>query len=144
MRDDSAKLVVALSRCHNLIFTLIEKNVRSYGLTVSEFGVLEALLHNGDMPVQKLCKKVLVTSGSMTYIVGKLEEKGYVKRRQCENDGRVWYVTLTEGGRTFISTIYPIHESFLKEILSELEAENKKELFQELFRMKKTLEKQNI
>lgn len=140
MRDDSAKLVIALSRSHNALFALIEKNVKSFGLTVSEFGVLEALLHKGDLPVQKLCDKVLVTSGSMTYIVNKLEKKEYVVRYQCENDARIWYVKLTEEGHNFISTIFPKHEAFLKEILSDIDYVDKKELIQGLFKVKVYLE----
>jgi MarR family 2-MHQ and catechol resistance regulon transcriptional repressor len=141
MGDDSAKLVIALSRSYNVLFTLIEKNVRNYGLTVSEFGVLEALLHKGELPVQKLCEKVLVTSGSMTYIVNKLEEKGYVKRYKCEKDARIWLVRLTGPGYEFISKIYPQHENFLRTILSEIDAAEKADLIESLFRMKDILER---
>lgn len=144
MGDNSAKLVIALSRSHNALFTLIEKNIRGYGLTVSEFGVLEALLHKGELPVQQLREKVLVTSGSMTYIVDKLEEKGYVKRYKCKEDGRIWFVRLTEPGQEFIANIYQEHELFLKEILSDITAEDKKRLIQALFQMKDSLDKKSI
>ncbi|WP_099466806.1 MarR family winged helix-turn-helix transcriptional regulator [Konateibacter massiliensis] len=144
MGEKAAKLVIALSRSHNALFTLIEKNVRGFGLTVSEFGVLEALLHKGDMPVQKLCEKVLVTSGSMTYIINRLEEKEYVKRYRCPKDARVWFVKLTEKGQEFISDIYPKHEQFLKEILNDVTTEDKEELIQGLFRMKDLLEQKTV
>lgn len=140
MGDDSGKLVIAISRCYNVLFSLIEKNVRSYGLTVSEFGVLEALLHKGDMPVQKLCEKVLVTSGSMTYIVNKLEQKVYVKRYKCKRDARVWFVTLTEEGKIFILKIFKEHEKFLNQIMGNLDTDVKKELTQGLMHMKHSLE----
>lgn len=144
MKDQSAKLVIALSRSHNALFTLIEKNVRSFGLTVSEFGVLEALLHKGEMPVQKLCEKVLVTSGSMTYIVNKLEEKGYVKRYKSQEDARIWFVRLTDEGHTFISKIFTQHEAFLMDILSEIKENDKEQLIQALFQMKDSLDKKII
>lgn len=144
MGDDSAKLVIALSRSHNALFTLIEKNVRGFGLTVSEFGVLEALLHKGELPVQKLREKVLVTSGSMTYIVDKLEEKGYVKRYKCKEDARILFVRLTEDGQEFISNIYQEHETFLKEILSDITTKDKRGLIQGLFQMKDSLEQKSI
>lgn len=142
MRDDSLKLVIALARSHNALFTLIEKNIRSFGLTMSEFGVLEALLHKGELPVQKLCEKILVTSGSMTYIINKLGEKGYVRRYRCKKDARVWYVRLTEEGQAFITGIFPAHERFIQEILSGVEQEDKKNLIRGLFQMKNSLEQQ--
>ena len=144
MGDDSGKLVIALSRSHNALFTLIEKNIRGFGLTVSEFGVLEALLHKGELPVQKLREKVLVTSGSMTYIVDKLEDKGYVKRYKCKEDARVWFVRLTDVGQEFISNIYLEHAAFLKEILSDITAQDKTELTQGLFQLKDSLEQKSI
>lgn len=144
MGDDSAKLVIALSRSHNALFTLIEKNIRGFGLTVSEFGVLEALLHKGELPVQKLREKVLVTSGSMTYIVDKLEEKGYVKRYKCEEDARIWFVRLTTAGQDLITNIYKEHELFLKDILCDISQEDKKELIQSLFQLKDSLDKKSI
>lgn len=144
MGDDSAKLVIALSRSHNALFTLIEKNIRGFGLTVSEFGVLEALLHKGELPVQKLRNKVLVTSGSMTYIVDKLEEKGYVKRYKCEEYARIWFVRLTETGNEFIANIYQEHELFLKEILRDIAPEDKKGLIQALFQLKDSLDNKSI
>lgn len=144
MGDDSAKLVIALSRSHNALFTLIEKNIRGFGLTVSEFGVLEALLHKGELPVQKLREKVLVTSGSMTYIVDKLEEKGYVKRYKCEEDARIWFVRLTATGQELITNIYKEHELFLKDILCDISQEDKKGLIQALFQLKDSLDKKSI
>lgn len=144
MGDDSGKLVIALSRSHNALFTLIEKNIKGFGLTVSEFGVLEALLHKGELPVQQLRKKVLVTSGSMTYIVDKLQEKGYVKRYKCKEDARIWFVRLTDIGQEFIAKIYQEHEIFLKEILSDIAAEDKEGLIQALFQLKDSLDKKSI
>lgn len=144
MRDDSTKLVIALTRSYNTLLDLIEKNVRGFGLTVSEFGVLEALYHKGEMPVQQLCKKVLVTSGSMTYIINKLEKNGYVKRHKCDRDARVWWVRLTAKGKELIAEVYPKHKEFLIEILGDMSSEDKKNLIRMLFQVKDSLEEKKL
>ena len=102
MSDINLKLVIAMARTYNDMFFEIEKNVQEFGLNISEFGVLEMLYHKGDQPVQKVAEKILVTSGTITYVINKLEKKELVVRRKCEKDKRVFYVSLTEKGKEFI------------------------------------------
>ncbi len=84
MSDINLKLVIAMARTYNDMFFEIEKNVQEFGLNISEFGVLEMLYHKGDQPVQKVAEKILVTSGTITYVINKLEKKELVVRRKCE------------------------------------------------------------
>lgn len=139
MRDDSAKLVIALSRTYQALFRQIDQNIKGFGLTTNEFGVLEALLHKGALPVQKLTETLLITSGSMTYILQKLEKAEFIRRQQGTEDARVWMVALTEQGREFIERIYPLHQEFLEKLLAPVE--NHDTLIKELIQMKKVLER---
>lgn len=117
MSETNLKLVIALARTHDVLFDKIEDNVQGFGLTISEFGVLEMLYHKGEQPVQRVAEKILVTSGTITYVIDKLVGKNLVERVRCQDDKRVIYVHLTPAGKKMIGDIFPAHEAFLDEIL---------------------------
>lgn len=61
----------------------------------TEFAVLELLYHKGQQPLQQIGGKILLASGSITYVVDKLEKKGFLERVACPNDRRVTYAAIT-------------------------------------------------
>ena len=132
MNDINLKLVIALSRSFHQLFSKIEKNVQDFGLNISEFGVLEMLYHKGDQPVQKIAEKILVTSGTITYVINKLQNKDLVVRKKCESDGRIYYVSLTKKGEDLISDIFPKHEAFLDDLFKDLKPKEKEDLLENL------------
>src|SRR5207249_11702715 len=79
-----------------------EKSVSELEMCASDFAVLEALLHKGPLPVNEIGKKVLLTSGSITVAVDRLETKGLGERRAHGTDRRARIVPLTRGGREVI------------------------------------------
>ena len=139
MSDLNLKLVIAMARTYDDLFFQIEKNVQEFGLNISEFGVLEMLYHKGDQPVQKVAEKILVTSGTITYVINKLEKKNLVIRRKCDKDKRVFYVSLTEEGREFIDHIFPKHKDFIDNLFKDLDEENKRQLLENLIKLRKVL-----
>ena len=139
MSDINLKLVIAMARTYNDMFFEIEKNVQEFGLNISEFGVLEMLYHKGDQPVQKVAEKILVTSGTITYVINKLEKKGFVIRRKCNKDKRVYYVSLTEKGKDYISHIFPKHKDFLDNLFNDLDEESKIKTLDNLIQLRKVL-----
>jgi MarR family 2-MHQ and catechol resistance regulon transcriptional repressor len=132
MTDVNLKLVIATARSYNTMFSKIEKNVQSYGLNISEFGVLEMLLHKGEQPVQKIAEKILVTSGTITYVIDKLQQKELVYRKKCEKDKRIFYICLTTKGKEMISEIFKEHKKFLEELFSGIDEDLKKEIVSNL------------
>jgi MarR family 2-MHQ and catechol resistance regulon transcriptional repressor len=86
------------------------------GLTMSQFGALEALYHLGPLNQNKLGKKLLKTSGNITMVVDNLEKRALVKRVRSPEDRRSVSVTLTKDGRKLIESIFPRH---LGSILAE-------------------------
>lgn len=139
MSDINLKLVIAMARTYDSLFSEIEKNFKEFELNISEFGVLEMLYHKGDQPVQKVAEKVLVTSGTITYVINKLEKKDLVIRRKCNKDKRVYYVSLTEKGKEFIANIFPKHKDFLNDLFKDLSEESKRELLENLIKFRKIL-----
>lgn len=133
------KLIIAMARSYNTLFSKIEKNIQEYGLTISEFGVLELLFHKGEQPIQKIADKILVTSGTITYVIDKLQKKGFVVRKKCDKDRRVFYVSLTTEGTTLISDVFPKHEAFIKYMLKGIEEERKEQLIGDLITLNNQL-----
>lgn len=137
MSKINLKLVIAMARSYNNTFNKIEKNIRSFDLTPSEFGVVEFLYHKGDQPVQEIAKKILVTSGTITYVINKLIKKGYVERKQCSKDKRIFYIHLTENGERKMENIFPEHEKFLDELFQSLDRTEKKLIIEKLKKLSK-------
>lgn len=103
-------------------------SIAETGLGLSDFAIMEALLHKGPLPINQIGEKVLLTSGSMTVAVNRLETRGLVKRIQDPADGRCFYVHLTKEGRKTIKTAYAKHERNLERIASVLSDQERKEV----------------
>lgn len=105
-----------------------ERSIESTGLCLSDFAVLEALLHKGPLPVNVIGSKVLLTSGSITSAVDRLEKKGYVQRQPVEGDRRVRLVSLTDSGKALIEEAFTRHQDALVQATSGLNTEEKEQL----------------
>ena len=110
------------------IETVDKASIAQTGLGLSDFAIMEALLHKGPLPINQIGEKVLLTSGSMTAAVNRMENKGLVKRIQDPADGRSFYVHLTKKGRKTITAAFAAHEKNLEKIASALSDEERKEL----------------
>jgi MarR family transcriptional regulator, 2-MHQ and catechol-resistance regulon repressor len=93
-----------------------EKSVSELEMCGSDFAVLEALLHKGPLPVNEIGKKVLLTSGSITVAVDRLETKGLVERRAHGTDRRAKIVHLTKEGRKLITLAYAEHAADMERL----------------------------
>lgn len=97
-----------------------DQSIRAQGFaSLSDFAVMEVLLHRGALPVNTIGERVLLTSGSITTAVQRLEKKGLVQRERSESDARVVQVHLTEEGREKIQSAFAVHSARLDELFSE-------------------------
>jgi len=124
--NSGVHLWLVLSKAHKVLDTHARRSVERLGLGLSDFGVLEALLHKGPLPVNTLGKKVLLTSGSITTAVDRLERKGLVERRGDSQDRRARIVHLTPRGENEIRALFEQHRQDMERAascLSKAEAE---------------------
>lgn len=121
--DRALKLFIVLSRSSKVILEEAHQLIERHGLNPTEFGVLELLHHRGRQPIQKIGQKILLRSGSMTYVVDKLEKRGLLERVFCEEDKRVTYISITESGIELIQLIFPEHAKNIESLMSGLDAE---------------------
>ena len=103
-------------------------SISQTGLGLSDFSIMEALLHKGPLPINQIGEKVLLTSGSMTAAINRLEKDGLVIRVRDQSDGRSFHVHLTNTGRKVIKTAYRHHRLNLNRIVEVLTDDEKKEL----------------
>lgn len=95
-----------------------EKSIQELEMCGSDFAVLEALLHKGPLPVNEIGKKVLLTSGSITVAVDRLETKGLVERHAHGTDRRAKIVHLTKEGKKLITRVYADHAADMERLAS--------------------------
>ncbi|MCY9589031.1 MarR family transcriptional regulator [Paenibacillus chitinolyticus] len=124
--DLSLKLFVVLSKAQKVIMDRSVKDMKRHGLSPSEFAILELLYHKGKFPLQQIGDKILVTSGSITYNIDKLEKKELLRRISCPSDRRVTYAEITERGTELFNDIFPEHAEVVKASMNGLTAEEKK------------------
>ncbi|MBY0097689.1 MarR family winged helix-turn-helix transcriptional regulator [Mesobacillus maritimus] len=123
--NQSLKLFIVLSRAYRALNEEVNKVIQQRGLNPTEFAVLELLYHKGDQPLQQIGGKILLASGSITYVVDKLEQKGYLRRNGCPKDRRVTYAQITDEGKALIEEIFPEHSQRINELMDVLSPEEK-------------------
>lgn len=127
--DASATRVwLILSRATRAIQQNAIRSVSGLGLGMSDFAVLEVLLHKGPQPVSVIGKKVLLTSGSITTAVGRLESKELVRRTADPADLRSRIVELTDRGRSLIEKAFRQHAIDMEETMAVLRSSERIEL----------------
>lgn len=100
---------IKLSRAADAVTHAINAHLSDYDLTVSQFGVLEALYHLGPMQVGQVGAKILKSSGNMTLVVDNLVKRGLLVRQRRQDDRRCIDLELTAEGRALIEGIMPQH-----------------------------------
>src|SRR5882757_1865295 len=102
--------------------------IEETGLGLSDFGVLELLLHDGPLPVNTIGPKVDLTPGSISIAVDRLVAKGLVSRVESAEDRRVRIVALTPRGKDLIVAAFRKHSGQMRKVFSELSPEELRDL----------------
>lgn len=123
-------LYTRLMRSTNTVTDKMHSHLQAYQLTISQFGVLEAIYHLGPLCQKDLGKKILKTSGNITLVIDNLEKRNLVIREKDPEDRRRFTIQLTPEGLDLIETIFPEHSKIAVSVFSVLEPEEQKSLGQ--------------
>jgi MarR family 2-MHQ and catechol resistance regulon transcriptional repressor len=126
------RLWLVLARAYGSIGAYIEDSMIAQGLGLSDFMVLEVLLHKGPLTISAIGEKVLLASASMTSAIDRLEKRELVRRTSCSSDRRIRIVELTDCGKTFIEEIYARHENDLEAVVGGLSEEERRVMYEGL------------
>jgi MarR family transcriptional regulator, 2-MHQ and catechol-resistance regulon repressor len=122
----SLKLFVILSRAYLAVNREAERDIARHRLSPGQFAILEALYHKGPLLLGEVQRKILASSGGVTYLVDRLETAGLVERRECPGDRRARYAALTKRGQQLMKRIFPDHAAAIDHAVSGLSASEKK------------------
>jgi MarR family transcriptional regulator, 2-MHQ and catechol-resistance regulon repressor len=123
------KLWIVLARCHHALALLVERDIAGLGLCLSDFMVLEALLHKGPLTISEIQAKVLLASGSMTAAVDRVESRGLAIRKASAGDRRARRIELTREGRRLIEGAFREHARHLREAMAVLNKQEKEQVY---------------
>ena len=112
-----------------------QRSIARFGMVLSDFGVLEALLHRGPLSAKQLGAKVLLTSGSVTAAIDRLAARGLVRREDDAHDRRACIVHLTAAGRRLIEPAFAQHRRELEQALEDFTVEERRTLLPLLRRL---------
>lgn len=134
-----AQVWIALAHSYRAMSSSIEKSFANTGLSLTDFMLLEALLHKGPMTITEIQAAALLATGSMTAAVDRLEARGLIVRTLTQQDRRARVLELTKEGTAVIGTAYEQHSTQLKRWMNVLSAEERAVTFASLRKLEKHL-----
>lgn len=126
--EEALRLWLALARSYHTMSRIVGGLLTDHGVTIPQFGVLEALYHLGPLSLGELADKLLVTGGNITYVMDRLESEGLVRRRRNPEDRRVVTAELTEEGLRLVASTFPHYAEFVLARVAHLEPDERCEL----------------
>ena len=119
---------IQLPRSAEAVGAKINRPLKDYDLSTSQFGVLESLYHLGPMTTGQLGEKVLKSSGNMTLVIDNLVKSTLVRRQRRQDDRRCIEIHLTKSGEELLGTIFPLHVRRVEKALSALDPDEQRQL----------------
>ncbi|EIJ41489.1 transcriptional regulator [Beggiatoa alba B18LD] len=108
------------------------KHIAEFDLTPAQFDIIATLGNTEGMTFKELGEKTLITKGTLTGVVDRLEQKGLVKRVAGTTDRRTLYAILTPEGVTVFEKVFPAHIAYLKQFFEKQSLPEQKVLIQHL------------
>jgi len=115
-------------------------HVRALGLTPSQFDIIATLGNTGGMSCKELGEKTLITKGTMTGVLDRLEKKALLTRHESPIDGRSWIAKLTRKGQALFDDIFPAHLAHLSPLFTHFSDAELIVLCQQLNRLRAAFE----
>lgn len=106
-------------KAHEAASDYLLRGIAEMGISDTDFRVLEALLHKGQLPVNAIGPKVHLTPGSISVAVDRLLERGLVSRVESADDRRVRIVALTKAGKDLITPIFRKHSAEIEKMFAD-------------------------
>jgi len=117
---------VKLARAYTSFSKKSMESIRSFGLTQSQFAVIEVLGHLGQLKIGEICDKMLASGGNMTLVLDNVEKLGFVERIHSKEDRRAILVQLTAKGKLLFESVFTKHAEQLTKCMSVLSSEEQK------------------
>jgi MarR family 2-MHQ and catechol resistance regulon transcriptional repressor len=123
-------LWLVMMKAHRTLERLAERSIESSDVCLSDFAVMEMLLHKGPQPVNEIGRRIELTSGAITTAVDRLESRGLVTREAHESDRRARIVRLTSRGKEQAAKVFARHKTAMDYAASGLSKAERATLIQ--------------
>jgi MarR family transcriptional regulator, 2-MHQ and catechol-resistance regulon repressor len=130
--ETNIKLLVVLQKLNSAFLNQVGKNINDLGLTLSEFQILAHLNEKEQERTQKLGEIAFITSGTITYTVNKLVRQSFVEKFQDDADKRVFWVRLTDAGKTRYAKFFKEHKVYLDHLLGQFTEQKKQDFIDQI------------
>jgi DNA-binding MarR family transcriptional regulator len=141
MGERYLKSIRLLAECMQGFERLSGQHVRECGLTHAQFDIIATLGNTAGMPYKELGERTLITKGTLTGVIERLEQKGLVERERCKIDKRSFFIRLTGQGEKLFAEVFPQVISKGAELFTSMDGEDFDALEQQLSRLKQVLAK---
>ena len=134
-KEQFIRTLRSLAECYQAFESYSAAHVRTLGLTGAQFDIVATLGNTPGMTCKELGEKTLITKGTLTGVLDRMEKRGLIRRTASDADRRQVFVVLTaQGVRTF-ERVFPVHVGHLKSaftVLSPRELDQAAELLHKL------------
>lgn len=128
MENDNLKILIGLHKNVKELDSRTLSIAGTYGLSFSQFMVLEVLFSKGKLSISEVRDAILSSVGTISLVVSNLEKMGYIKREADQNDKRICILSLTDAGYDLIKKIVPENEKMINTYMERLEENERKSL----------------
>ena len=125
---DAPHLWLVMLRCYQAVSQIAEDSIKESGLGLTDFAILEALLHKGPLSIGEIQSRVPLALGSMTAAVDRLEDKGLILRTPSPEDRRAKILKLSRKGRSVVEAAFTRHAAELGAVMAVLDPREKLQL----------------
>jgi MarR family transcriptional regulator, 2-MHQ and catechol-resistance regulon repressor len=119
-REPFLRTMRSLVECYQAFEHYSAEHVRGLRLTPAQFDIVATLGNTVGMNFKELGERTLITKGTLTGVVDRMERRGLVQRKKCDRDARVTYVCLTPAGERTFARVFPQHVEHLKTVFSRI------------------------
>lgn len=128
MQNKNLKILIGLHKNVKELDSRTLKIASKYGLSFSQFMVLEALYSKGKLSISEVRDAILSSVGTISLVVSNLEKMGYIKRERDPDDKRICILSLTDSGRDVIAKIVPENEKMIHDYMEKLDLDERENL----------------
>ncbi len=129
----------SLAECYQAFETYSGSHVRGLGLTPAQFDILATLGNTPGMTCRQLGEKTLITKGTLTGVLDRMERRGLVRRGPSDADRRQVFVSLTPAGARLFGRVFPVHAAHVSKAFAVLSPEEHDRARQLLLRLRDAL-----
>lgn len=111
--SSGTRVWLVLMKAHRALGRHASRSIGQFEIGLSDFAILEMLLHKGPLLVNEIGRRIELTSGAITSAVDRLEARGLVRRSTDDTDRRVRVIHLTAEGKACIQPIFAVHKQVM-------------------------------